>query len=345
MRYPVQRDFSLPGRSPVIASECAASTSHPLATATALTILREGGNAVDAAIAACVTQCVVEPHMTGIGGDCFAIIGMADGTMHGLNGSGRSAAGAHLDWYLENGFSSIEEPSPHAVTVPGSVNAWATMHDRFGSLPFERLFVDAIRYSENGFPVGNRVAADWAEQVDKLKGNPVSAQTLLVNGKAPNAGDTFAMPNLAATLRRIAIEGKSAFYQGSVAAEIASTLQGLGGFLNEEDLANVSADWVDLISGDFQGYSLNEIPPNGQGLAAIMLVRLLEKIGLEPDQASLQRAHLEMECGRIAYTARGADHFGGLAITSAPSTAQESMTIITGQVLDQMMLLGILNRL
>ena len=161
----MKRDFSLPGRSPVIASQCAVATSHPLSTSVALSILRDGGNAVDAAIAAVSTQCVVEPHMTGIGSDCFVIVGEPDGTMHGLNGSGRSPAGAHLDWYLENGFTEIVETVPHAVTVPGAVNAWAELHQRFGSIDFARLFADAIHYAENGFPVGNRVASDWAEQV------------------------------------------------------------------------------------------------------------------------------------------------------------------------------------
>ncbi len=300
------RDFSLPGRSPVIASECAAATSHPLATASALSILREGGNAVDAAIAACVTQCVVEPHMTGIGGDCFVIVGEPNGKLHGLNGSGRSAAGAKLDWYLENGITKIEEPSPHAVTVPGSVSAWAELHAKFGRLDFARLFEDAIRYAEDGYPVGERVASDWAEQIEKLKGNPVASKKLLVDGAAPKMGDHFANPALGSTLRRIAAEGKSAFYEGEVAAEIASTVQGLGGFLNEDDLGGVTSDWVDLISTDYKGHTLNEIPPNGQGLAAIMLVKLLDKIGVPSDAHSLERAHLEMECARIAYTARDA---------------------------------------
>lgn len=302
----MQRDFSLPGRSPVIAGECAASTSHPLSTASALSVLREGGNAVDAAVAAVATQCVVEPHMTGIGGDCFAIVGTPDGKLHGLNGSGRSAAGANLDWYLENGISKIEEPSAHAVTVPGSVSAWSALHERFGSMDFTRLFADAIRYAEDGYHVGNRVAADWAEQVDKLKGNEVAARYMLVEGKAPHAGDKVSLPSLAATLKRIATEGKSAFYEGEVAAEIASTIQGLGGFLSEEDLAGVTSDWVDPISTQFQGHQLNEIPPNGQGLAALMIVNLLERIGLADAHDSPLRAHLEMECGRIGYTARDA---------------------------------------
>ncbi len=302
----MQRDFSVPGRSPVIASECAAATSHPLATASALSVLRDGGNAVDAAIAACVTQCVVEPHMTGIGGDCFAIVGEPDGTLHGLNGSGRSAAGANLDWYLDQGFTKIEEPSGHAVTVPGSVKAWETLHQRFGSMDFTRLFADAIRYAEDGYPVGNRVAADWAEQVTKLQGNAAASAAFLKDGKPPAAGDRYAFPQLGKTLRAIAAEGSSAFYTGEVAADIAAAVQAQGGFLNEDDLARVTADWVDLISGDYSEHHLHEIPPNGQGLAAILLVKLLQRLGVSKSVSGLERAHLEAECGRIAYAARDA---------------------------------------
>ena len=302
----MHRDFSLPGRSPVLASEHAVATSHPLATTAALTILREGGNAIDAAICACVTQCVVEPHMTGIGGDCFALVGEANGKLHGLNGSGRSASGADLGWYLDNGFTHIAEPSPHSVTVPGAVNAWTVLHERFGSMDFARLFSDAIRYAEEGFPVSNRVAADWANNLDKLSKHEASARQLLLNGKIPSVGDRFFFPELAGTLRRIALEGKSAFYEGEVAEEIASTIQNLGGFLTAEDIGSVSAEWVEPISTAYRGHVLHELPPNGQGLAALILVRLLERTGIAGTADPVERAHLEAECGRIAYLARDA---------------------------------------
>ena len=182
------RNFALPGRSPIYASESAVATSHALATTTALTILKEGGNAVDAAIAASATLCVVEPHMTGVGGDCFAIVGEPNGKLHGLNGSGRSAKGANLDWYLENGFSKFEETSPHVVTSPGSVNAWETMHQKFGKTDFVRLFADAIHYAEEGFAVAPRVASDWADNVEKLKKNEAASVNLLKNGASPKVG-------------------------------------------------------------------------------------------------------------------------------------------------------------
>ncbi len=300
------RNFGVPGRSPVYASEYAASTSHALATITALSILKEGGNAVDAAIAASATLCVVEPHMTGLGGDCFAIIGESNGTLHGLNGSGRSAAGAKFDWYQENGFSELEETSSHAVTTPGSVKAWETMHQKFGRMDFVRLFADAIYYAEEGFAVAPRVAKDWAGNVDKLSKNKAASINLLKNGASPKVGEKFHMPLLAKTLREVATKGASAIYEGAIAKDIADTVQSLGGFLAEEDLVNVSADWVDLISTEYQGHTLHEIPPNGQGLTAIMLVKLLAKLKSGEGVDSVERAHLEMELGRISYAARDA---------------------------------------
>ena len=308
-----------------MASECAVSTSHPLATASAMTILKEGGNAVDAAIAASATLCVVEPHMTGIGGDCFAIVGEPDGTLHGLNGSGRSAKGANLEWYINNGFTEIPEMSPHAVTVPGAVKAWETLHQRFGRTDFVRLFADAIRYGESGFPVAPRTGADWALKVEKLTVTPGGREHFLFDGKAPFVGQKVALPALANTLEKVATGGSAAFYEGAVAREIAETVQAGGGFLSEEDIAGVSADWVDLISTEYRGHVLHEIPPNGQGLAAIILVKLLGKIGVSDAPASTERAHLEAECGRIAYAARD-------AYISDPDTMQHSVETLLSDV-------------
>jgi len=300
----LKRNFSLPGRSPVYASEAAVATSHALATTTAITILKEGGNAVDAAIAASAALCVIEPHMTDVGGDCFAIIGEPDGTLHGLNGSGRAAEGVHLDWYLENGFSKIPETSIHAFTTPGSVKAWETMHQKFGRMDFTRLFADAIHYAEEGYTVAPRVAFDWAKVEDKLKNNATARECLLINDKAPQTGSRMINPKLGQTLRAIANGGASAFYRGEIADEICAEVEAQGGFLNQGDLDNVSADWVDLISADYKDHTLYEIPPNGQGLAAVILTKLLAKLGVSKDANSLERAHLEAECGRIAYAAR-----------------------------------------
>ncbi len=302
----MHRNFDAPGRSPVYASECAAATSHPLATATALNILREGGNAVDAAIAASATLCVVEPHMTGVGGDCFAIVCEPDGSLHCLNGSGRSAADAKLEWYLGQGFSDIPGNSVHSVTAPGAVMAWETLHGKLGAMDFTRLFADAIHYAEEGFPIAPRVAYDWAKLVSKLSANPAASKFLLNNGKSPETGSSWQFPALAGVLRRIATEGSKALYSGETAREIATTVQGLGGFLTEGDLAKVATDWVDPIHTIYNGHELHEIPPNGQGITALILANLISKIGPATGAGSPERAHLEAECGRIAYAARDA---------------------------------------
>lgn len=300
------RSFDLPGRSPVYAQNGAAATSHPLATATALTVLRQGGNAADAAIAANATLAVVEPHMTGIGGDCFAIICEPDGSLYGTNGSGRSAKGAELGWYLDNGITRIDENSPHSVTVPGALRAWEAIHQRFGAMDFARLFADAVRYAEEGFSVAPRVARDWALHAARLAKNEGGSLHYLIDGQAPKTGDVVRSPALATTLERIAREGADAFYHGEIAADIAETVRNAGGFLETGDLATATADWVEPISTGFCGHQIHEIPPNGQGLTALILMKLVERLGLPGEPASGARYFLEMEAGRLAYALRDA---------------------------------------
>ncbi len=299
------RNFQQPGRSPVLATNGMASTSHPLATATALNILREGGNAVDAAIAASAVLAVVEPAMTGIGGDCFVILCEPDGSLHGLNGSGRSANGAQLDWYLERGIKNLDELPAHSVTVPGALKAWDALLTRFGTRGFDDLFEDAIAFGRSGFPIAPKVAKDWAGLFDKINKNAGARTHLLRDGRAPRYGEMFTLPALADTLEIAAKKGVDAFYTGPIAAEIAATVQGEGGFLNEQDLANVTADWVTPISTKYHGIEMHEIPPNGQGITALILLNLLQRLGGENHGAdSAERAHLEMEAARIAYSVR-----------------------------------------
>lgn len=299
------RRFDLPGRSPVIAENGMAATSHPLATATALAILKEGGNAVDAALAASATLCVVEPHMTGIGGDCFVIVAEPDGTVHGLNGSGRAPAGADAAWYRERGDTAMPETGAHSVTVPGAVDAWFRLSERFGTLGFDRLFADAIRYAEDGFAVHARVARDWANYGARLAADDGTARHCLIGDRTPMAGTRFRFPALGRTLRAIASAGAGAFYQGEIAAEMAATVQAGGGFLTEADLVAVEAEWVTPIGVNYRGHELLEIPPNGQGITALILLRLLDIAGvgnLAPD--SVQRLHVEIEAARLAYSVR-----------------------------------------
>jgi len=299
------RNFDLPGRSPVIAENGMAATSHPLATATALSMLRDGGNAVDAAIAASAVLAVVEPHMTGIGGDCFVILAEPDGSVHGLNGSGRSAAGAQAAWYRERGFTRMPAYGAHAVTVPAAVKAWEVLAQRFGTRGFDGLFSDAIRYAQEGFAIHPRVARDWPHHVADLAADEGGRRHYLVDGRAPEAFSRLKLPALAATLRRIAAGGSRAFYEGAVAAEIAATVRAKGGFLDEADLAAVTADWVGTITTDYRGSTIHEIPPSGQGITALIILNLMTELGadrLAPGSAA--RHHLMIEAARLAYAVR-----------------------------------------
>jgi gamma-glutamyltranspeptidase/glutathione hydrolase len=209
------RDFHLPGRSPVYAREGMAATSHPLASLAAIETLKAGGTAADAAVAAVAVLCVVEPAMTGIGGDCFCLVAKPDQPVWGYNGSGRAAAAVTTEKLLAQGMSrKIPATSPHAVTVPGAIEAWESILRAHGKFGFDRVLQHAIGHAENGFVVAPRVAYDWAEQVDKLKRHAGAATYYLPNGAAPELGSTVRLPALAATLKAIAAGGAKAFYQG-----------------------------------------------------------------------------------------------------------------------------------
>ncbi|MDP3895414.1 MAG: gamma-glutamyltransferase family protein [Mesorhizobium sp.] len=297
------RRFDLPGRSAVHAENGMAATSHPLATATAIALLKDGGNAVDAAIAAAAVLAVVEPHMTGIGGDCFVILAEPDGSVHGLNGSGRAPAGANADWYRAQGLSAVPEFGPLSITVPGAIKAWETLANRFGTRGLGPLLADAISYAEKGFAVHARVAWDWARHAEALSADEGGARHYLLDGRAPGLGTRHVQPAMAATLRAIAKGGSRAFYEGAIGAEMAATVQAKGGFLSEADLAGVTADWVMPISTSYRGHDVLEIPPNGQGITALIMLNLMRELGadrLAPNSA--ERYHLEIEAGRLAYS-------------------------------------------
>lgn len=299
------RDFSLPGRSPVIAENGMAATSHPLGTMTAIAVLREGGNAVDAAIAAAATLCVVEPAMTGIGGDCFAIVVEPGGTIHALNGSGRAPEAASAAWLRELGHASMPQTGALSVTVPGALRAWEALSERFGTREFERLFADAIRYGEEGFPVHARVARDWRNYVPDLAADEGGRLYYLKGGRAPEMGERMHQPALAKTLRQVVKSGAGAFYEGQIAAEIAATIQAKGGRLAQADLAACRADWVTPISSSYAGYDVLEIPPNGQGITVQIMLNILDRVEARlhgPD--SPERHHLLTEAGRLAYSVR-----------------------------------------
>lgn len=306
----LMRDFHLPGRSPAYGRYGMAATSHSVATLTAIDMLRSGGNAVDAAIAASAVQCVVEPQSTGIGGDCFVLYAPADvseaaGEVIALNGSGKSPGDATLNWYLDQGMKQISLQSPHAVTVPGAVDAWYQLHSDYGRKPWAELFAPAIHLAIEGYTVHPRVAHDWAQLVKKLRATENAARTLLVNGEAPKAGDRHHQPELGRTLQTIAEQGRDGFYTGPVAEDMVSYLQSIGGLHKLEDFAAPQAEYVTPISTQYRGYDVVECPPNGQGLTALIMLNILSGFDLT-DFAPMsgQRLHLECEAARLAYGVR-----------------------------------------
>jgi len=315
------RDFHLPGRSPVIAADGMATTSHPFATLAAIDVLRAGGNAVDAAVTAVAVLCVIEPHMTGIGGDCFALIAEQDKPVWGYNGCGRSGARASTEALLAKGMRAIDATSPHAVNVPGAIEAWDAILKAHGTLPLDRVLAPAIRYAENGFPVAPRIAADWKNQIGKLGNSPGATRHYLFDGRTPEQGDVIKLPALAATLKAIAKDGPRAFYQGPIAQDMVATLTAKGSVLTVEDFARHRGEVQTPISTNYRGIDLVELPPNGQGLTALVQLNILENF----DLASLEplgpdRFHLMLEAARMAFAVRDT-HIAELSHMRVPVAA------------------------
>jgi gamma-glutamyltranspeptidase/glutathione hydrolase len=300
----MSRDFQLPGRSPVIAAEGMAATSHPFATLAAIETLRAGGTAADAAVAACATLCVVEPHMTGIGGDCYALISQPGKPVWGYNGSGRAGAKASLEALRAQGLSEIGN-SIHAVTVPGAIDAWEAILKSHGRFGLDRALQTAINYAEGGFPVAPRVAWDWARNAGKLKSDAGASKHYLFNGHAPKEGDVIRLPALAQTLKAIAAKGARAFYEGEIADDMAQTVSTRGSFLTAEDFANHRGEAVTPISTNYRGLDLTEIPPNGQGITALVMLNILENFDIKAlDPTGPERYHLVLEAARLGYAVR-----------------------------------------
>jgi gamma-glutamyltranspeptidase/glutathione hydrolase len=300
------RDFQFPGRSPVRTTEAMAATSHPLATLAAIGMLQAGGNAMDAAICAAAVQCVVEPQSTGIGGDCFVLFApRGEGEVIAFNGSGRAPAAATLDWYLERGFAAIPETGPHAVTIPGAIDAWCRLLADHGRKGIDEVLAPAIRYAEQGYVVHDRVAFDWVDEVGKLAADEAAARIFLRDGEAPRAGDVHIQPELAATLRLIAAKGRSAFYEGAVAEDLVSRLRALGGLHSLDDFAAAKGDYVKPVSTRYRDHDIHQMPPNNQGLTALIMLNILSGFDLARlDPNGAERLHLEIEAGRLAYRDR-----------------------------------------
>jgi len=300
------RNLELPGRSPVRSMNGMAATSHPLATAAALGVLRDGGNAMDAAVAACAVQCVVEPQSTGIGGDCFVLYAPSGGAeVVAFNGSGRAPAAANAAWYREHGIETIAQQSPHAVTIPGAVDAWAQLLADHGSRELGKLLQPAISYARDGYPVHDRVAADWAASHDLLRRDVTAARTFLPGGAPPRVGDVHTQPALAAALERIAVRGRDGFYSGPVADDMVAYLRGLGGLHTADDFAAARGEYVTPIKTTCADHDVYECPPNGQGLVALEILNILAGAftGMD-DPLSAERLHLEIEAARLAYRDR-----------------------------------------
>lgn len=300
------RDLQLPGRSVMHAVNGMAATSHPLATLAAIDMLRAGGNAVDAAVAACAVQCVVEPMSTGIGGDCFAILVKGgQGKPIGLNGSGWAPKGLTADHLLSQGVRKIETNMPHAVTVPGAVDAWATLLAEHGRKGLDECLQPAIRYAEEGWAVTPRIAVDWKRNEAKMQAEPSAREQYLLQGRAPRAGERFRLPKLGRTLREIAGKGRDGFYSGWVAEDIVGYLAAKGGRHAPEDFAEQRAEWVTPITTAYRDATIYQIPPNGQGVTALIMLNILSGWDLSKlDPFGVERLHLETEASRLAFHAR-----------------------------------------
>lgn len=293
-------------RSEVYAPQAMAATSHPLATQVALDVMKAGGSAVDAAIAANAALGLMEPTGNGIGGDLFAIVwDPKTQRLHGYNGSGRSPQTLTMDEFRRRGLQAIPPRGPLPVSVPGAVDGWFALHGRFGRLPMAEVLAPTIRYARDGHPVHEVIAHYWARSVPVLAEWPGFAEQFTIDGRAPRIGETWRNPNLADTLEKIAGGGRDAFYKGGIARTIDAYFQEHGGFLRYEDLAAHEGDWVDPVSTNYRGFDVWELPPSGQGIAALQILNLLEPYDLKSyGFGSPEHVHLFVEAKKLAFADR-----------------------------------------
>lgn len=293
-------------RSEVIAQHGMACTSQPLATQVALDILKAGGNAVDAAIAANAVLGLVEPTGNGIGGDLFALVWDAKTQkLHGLNACGRSPYDLSYDYFVKNGITRIPALGPLPVSVPGCVDGWFELHAKFGKLPMADILKPAIGYAREGFPVSEVIAYYWNSNSLVLQKYPGFKEIFMPNGKAPAKGEIFRNPYLAATLEKIAVGGRDAFYKGEIAQKIVDYMKEQGGFLSMRDLADHRSEWVEPVSTNYRGYDVWELPPNGQGTAVLQMLNMLEKFDIASmGFGSSEYLHTFIETKKLAFEDR-----------------------------------------
>lgn len=293
-------------RSDVIAPHGMVATSQPLATQIGLDVLKSGGNAIDAAIAANAALGLMEPTGNGIGGDLYAIVWDAKSKkLHGLNASGRSPKSLTLQWFKDNGYESIPPYGPLPVSVPGTVDGWFELHGRFGDMPMSDILAPTVRYAREGFPVSELIAYYWQRSVPRLSEHPGFAEQFTNDGRAPRMGEMWTNENLANTLERIGAEGRDVFYKGDMAKVMAEYMAENGGFLSQQDFADHHSDWVEPVSTNYRGYDLWELPPNGQGIAALQILNVLEDYDLASyGFGSVEHIHLFTEAKKLAFEDR-----------------------------------------
>jgi gamma-glutamyltranspeptidase/glutathione hydrolase len=293
-------------RSVVYAPQAMAATSHPLATQIALDVMRAGGSAVDAAIAANAALGLMEPTGNGIGGDLFAIVwDPKTQKLHGYNGSGRAPRSLSLQWFIDNDYADIPPHGPLPVTVPGAVDGWFALHGRFGKLEMPELLAPTIRYARDGHPVHETIAYYWNLSVPRLSKWPGFTEQFTIDGRAPATGELWRNPNLANTLEAIARGGRDAFYKGDIARTIGDYFKANEGFLSFEDMAAHQGEWVEPVSVNYRGVDVWELPPNGQGIAALQILNILEGYDFSKIPfGSTEHLHLFVEAKKLAFADR-----------------------------------------
>lgn len=290
------------GRSNIVANNAMVATSQPLSSQEAINILRMGGNAIDAAIAASAVLSVVEPGSTGIGGDCFAIVKMENNKPVSFNGSGINPKNANLDYFKKNKIDKIGLLSPHSVTIPGAVDAWYEMHKKFGKLDFEQLFKTAEEYARDGFPVHEIEAYHWKKNEDKLKKNKITKKEFLTNDKAPEFASRYNNTKLANTLKMIGQKGAKGFYEGEIARDMVKSLNNLGGTHTEEDFYNQYTIVSDTLISNYKENLIHQCPPNGPGVVVHLMMKLLENFDWKNIHfLSAQRFHIQAEITKVCF--------------------------------------------
>jgi gamma-glutamyltranspeptidase/glutathione hydrolase len=295
-----------PGRSVVRSQHAMVASSQPLASEVGLEVLKRGGNAVDAAIAMAAMLNVTEPMMTGIGGDAFMLVYWSrTKELKGLNASGRAPGALSIDYFAKKKIMKMPEFGMESITVPGAFDGWVTLLEKYGTMKLADVLAPAIDTAENGFPVMEKTAEDWNAEVTRLKKTPAAAANYLIEGRAPRPGELFRQPNLARTLRTLAHGGRDAFYKGEIARAIVNYCEKNGGYISLADLAAQKSEWVEPISTNYRGYTVYEIPPNSQGLTALLTLNILEGFDLaalskQPDRYY----HTLIEATKIAFADR-----------------------------------------